>query len=161
MIREAAEADFLNLTALSIQVWLNTYAKDGIRDAISGFVLNEFTPDYFRRIHASANRRILVAIREGHLVGFVSIDLSARCGIHDFDGYEITTLYVQEHFQNEGIGSGLLARIRRDHGERLWLTTWIHNTPAIGFYKRHGFRRIGSAWFDLEGEKHENLVLAT
>lgn len=37
MIRDATKEDCINLTALSLQVWLDTYAVDGIDRNISGF----------------------------------------------------------------------------------------------------------------------------
>ena len=160
VVRDANEQDFLNLSALAIQVWLHTYATDGVRDAISGFVLSEFTPEVFRRIHESESQQILVAIHDGHLVGFVTVALDSRCGVEGIDGFEVKTLYVQEHFHGKGIGTTLLDEAARRYGESLWLTTWIKNTPAIGFYEAYGLARVGTAYFHLEGEAHENVVLA-
>lgn len=160
LVRESNEQDFLNLSALAIQVWLHTYATDGVRDAISGFVLSEFTPEVFRRIHESERQHILVAIRDGHLVGFVTVVLDSRCGVGGIEGFEVKTLYVQEHFHGMGIGTTLLDEVSRRYGESFWLTTWIKNTPAIGFYEAYGLTRVGIAYFHLEGEAHENVVLA-
>ncbi len=160
MIRKATQGDYLNLTALSIQVWLHTYATDGIRDELSKYVLSQFNPEYFQDIHESKNQEILVAIRENHMIGFMAVDFDARCGIDDFDGYEVKILYIQEHFQNQGIGTRLLNEARNEYGDRMWLTTWIHNEPGIGFYEKYGFTKIGTDYFDLLGEKHENHVFA-
>ena len=62
--------------------------------------------------------------------------LDSRCGVDGIDGFEVKTLYVQEHFHGKGIGTTLLDEAARRYGESLWLTTWIKNTPAIGFYER-------------------------
>lgn len=43
----AGPTDAANLAALSIEVWLHTYARDGIRQAFSDYVLREFTAERF------------------------------------------------------------------------------------------------------------------
>ena len=159
-IRKMQQSDCHNLTALAIQVWLNTYATDGIRDKISTFVLKTFTPEYFSSIYQSQDRELYIAIIKDHLVGFVTIDHKSTCPVAEYTGHEISTLYVQDHFQKKGIGSQLLQeQVNRD-GTGIWLTTWIQNHPAISFYKNFGLTSIGSTMFDLDGEKHENIVLA-
>ncbi|MCK5312287.1 MAG: GNAT family N-acetyltransferase [Desulfobacteraceae bacterium] len=160
MIQEMGKYDFQNLTALAIQVWLHTYATEGIRDKISKFVFNKFTPEYFECIYKAKNQDLLIAVENRHLVGFITIDLGSRCGIDDFQGYEVVTLYVQEHFQEKGIGTKLLNAMMDKHGSKQWLSTWVHNYKAILFYENFGFKNIGTILFNLEGEKHENLVLA-
>jgi ribosomal protein S18 acetylase RimI-like enzyme len=45
-------------------------------------------------------------------------------------------------------------------GDRFWLTTWVHNSAAIGFYQHFGFKDIGEVDFCFEGEAHENRALA-
>ena len=160
IIRKIKESDFHNLAALSIQVWLHTYATDGIQDTISKFVLNQFTPEYFKNIFKSKHQNLLVAIIDNHLVGFITIDLDSHCTIDDYQGYEVVTLYVQEHFQGKGIGTQLLNAVMDKHGLKLWLHTWIHNEKGIVFYKNFGFKEIGTIPYYIEGEKHDNLVFA-
>ena len=42
MIRKALQSDCLDLAALSLQVWLHTYATKGIRSQISQYALSHF-----------------------------------------------------------------------------------------------------------------------
>lgn len=160
IIRQALPSDITNLRALSIQVWLHTYSREGIRDELSTFVFSTFTESCFQEKIDSRTHEILVAILNGHLVGYIAADRSSQCSKNNFGGVEITTLYVQEHFHGHGIGKTLLKEINKTCGNKLWLTTWIHNSPAIDFYLHLGFRKIGKTWFHLSGEKHENHILA-
>ncbi len=159
LIRGATIADSANLAALAVQVWLHTYAGDGIRDALSRYVFSELMPEKYERIIESGQKRILVAISADHLVGFTTVDFDARCPVEGVGGYEVATLYVQPHFKGRGIGTLLLDTVRGRYGERMWLSTWVRNTPAIGFYEKYGFRRAGFTVFELYGEKPENVVL--
>ena len=159
MIRNATEKDSLNLAALSIQVWLHTYATAGLRQEISNYVLSTFTEHYFDKLLNSPNYRILVFIEKNHLVGYIMANLESVWE-NELNGYEIEKLYVHENFQGKGIGRVLLSEMATQYGGTFWLSTWEHNVKAIGFYKHLGFLDIGCKHFQLENESHENRVLA-
>lgn len=157
MIRNATQKDALNLAALSIQVWLHTYADEGIRDEISSFVLSNFTESVFKERIQNADYPILVAEENGHLVGYVMAHLKSFLqGLSN--GYEIDKLYVQEPFQGKGVGRRLLMAMAEKHGHPFWLSTWVHNKPAIGLYQHLGFVDAGYKNFEMEGELHQNRV---
>jgi len=159
MIREANETDILNLRVLCTQVWLHSYAKDGIRTEISNFILNTFTNDYFEQRLNKSKYKIFVYEIENHLVGCVIINLKSTFE-NKINGYEIDTLYVQEHFQGQGLGKEMLLKMAQNFGGTYWLSTWVYNLSAISFYKYLGFEDIGKIMFDLGTELHENRVLA-
>ncbi len=157
MIRNATEKDALNLAALSIQVWLHTYAGDGIRDEISKFVFATFAERYFKDRIKDTNCRILVAVEKDHLVGYIIANLKSFWQ-NLANGYEIDKLYVQEHFQGKGHGRRLLMEMASQHGHPFWLSTWVNNKPAIGLYQHLGYVDAGQKYFELEGELHKNRV---
>jgi len=159
MIRIANKNDCQNLAALSIQVWLHTYATDGIRKEISNYVLSTFTEQSFVDLIEAPNSEIYVYIKKENLLGFIVVNLESFFK-QESNGYEICTFYVQEHFHGQGIGKNLLNEIKKNHGEIFWLSTWVHNTEAINFYKKYGFKDIGSVYFELGDELHENRVLS-
>lgn len=59
MIRTANVSDSANIAALSIQVWLDTYATEGIRQNISKYVLEKFTEERVSEIIASDQTPVL------------------------------------------------------------------------------------------------------
>ncbi len=165
LIRKAKNEDALNLAALSIQVWLHTYATEGIRNSLSEYVFTEYTKERFEGIIADSNRILLVAETDNHLVGFATVCLNSPC--NDVPGVttELATLYVQEHFHQMGIGTKLLIACReqaqlRTGNPEFWLSVYFQNLRAIQFYKKHGFSKRGSFFFEFGGERHENYVLA-
>ena len=159
MIREANKKDSINLAALSIQVWLHTYATDGVRKELSSFVLNEFTKEKFLSHINNPDYRILVAIENDHLVGYVMINLKSFWK-NESNGFEIEKLYVQEHFQGTGLGRKLISEVMDRYGDAFWLSTWVENKAGIGFYKHLGFVDVDHLDFKLsEDEIAENRVL--
>ncbi|ROR97890.1 acetyltransferase (GNAT) family protein [Sinobacterium caligoides] len=163
MIRIAEIKDSSDIAALSIQVWLDTYAKKGIRKSISQYVLNEFTEKNIQSKLTSKNDVYFVAIEKGHLIGYVSLKLSAKCPITANTIPELDKLYIQENFTANGVGSVLLQQAlsfcNSIGHEQVWLTVFHENTRALKFYEKHGFQEVGVTYFELDNEKHKNHVL--
>lgn len=163
LIREARIPDAQNLAALSIQVWLHTYAREGIRDVFARYVFTEFTADRFTQAIGNEQKQLIVAEVADHLVGYIRLDFEAKCPIRGISQPEIETLYVQEHFAGRGVGSALLDKAlelckSRNHGQ-LWLLVNQQNLTAYRFYESKLFQRIGTVDFELESERHANDVL--
>ncbi|MBL8325212.1 MAG: GNAT family N-acetyltransferase [Rubrivivax sp.] len=164
-IRPAAPADALCLSALAIQVFLDTYATGGVRPAIAREVFGTYAEPAFARHLDDARTRLLVAERDGHLVGFAQVTLGATHALApDGAQAELLRLYVQEPFTALGVGTRLLREaedLARAAGATvLWLTPWVHNHRARAFYARRGYQDRGRTWFTFEGESHENRVVA-
>ena len=84
--------------------------------------------------------RFYVARLEGEAMGCGGVALLA-------DYAEVKRMYARETARGRGIGKALLARLEaeaRNAGKSLLrLETGIHQTAAIAFYERWGFRRRG------------------
>ncbi|MCU0938084.1 MAG: GNAT family N-acetyltransferase [Burkholderiaceae bacterium] len=164
-LRPAQAADALPLRVLGQQVFLDTYATEGIRPSLAREVLETFSERETQAALADAGSCIRVAERDGHLVGFAHLRLRALQALAPAGVQaELLRLYVQAPFAGRGLGRALLADVERRAREGgatvLWLTVWVHNARARAFYARHGFSDCGSTWYEFEGERHENRVLA-
>ena len=159
IISKAKEQDCLNLATLSMQVWLNTYATDGIRQEISSYAFENFTQENFVKSVFDKNTPIFKVQIDECVVGFIKLNLTARFN-GEASGYEIETLYVVPQFKGQGIGKKLLEYVKENIGNNFWLHTWVNNQNALEIYKYLGFKDIGEMFFELDGEKHENRVLA-
>ena len=162
-VRLGEREDAEMLTALAIQVWLQTYATEGISSVIARYVLSEFAPERFAELLAESSSGVFVAERDGNLLGYAVVRASAICPIPSISGAEPVTLYVQEPFFGKGVGALLLKRVELWAAERMrapiWLTTNARNGRAIAFYAKHGYTKVGTTFFELGNEKHENVVL--
>ena len=161
-IRPGRPEDSTNLSALAIQVWLQTYATAGISSNISRFVLSEFSVSNFEALLARTSACVFVAIVGENVVGYANASIGSQCPENESVRVELATLYVQEPFTRKAVGSRLLEKSEsyaKQEGSSLWLTVNSKNTRAIAFYAKHGYFKIGSTFFELEDEKHENLVL--
>ncbi|MCM1268062.1 MAG: GNAT family N-acetyltransferase [Bacteroidales bacterium] len=63
-------------------------------------------------------------------------------GMLHIEDNQISELYVDSFFENQGIGGKLLQfAVREKHCRRLWVLE--KNTDAIRFYEKHGFSLTG------------------
>lgn len=164
-LRPASAEDALCLSVLAMQVFLDTYATQGIRPAIAREVLSGYSEPVFARANASEGVRISVAELAGHLIGFAEVQVGATQALAPGRAQsELLRLYVQEPFTGKRVGTPLLAEAERlalEAGtEVLWLTPWAHNHRAIGFYASRGYSDCGCTHFTFEGEVYENRVHA-
>ncbi len=164
-LRGAAPEDALCLSVLAMQVFLDTYATQGIRPPIAREVLSSYSQAVFSAAIADSGSRLIVAERLGHLVAFAQVTLACTHALAPAGAQaELLRLYVQEPFTGAQVGTRLLARAEAAAAEAgatvLWLTPWVHNQRALAFYARRGYRDHGPTPFTFEGESHENRLLA-
>lgn len=164
-LRTAVVDDALCLSVLAMQVFLDTYATEGIRPALAREVLTGYSEIAFRAEMVLPQSRWIVAERAGHLIGFAQITLEAVQELAPAGRQaELQRLYVQQPFVRMGIGTRLLEHSEHLAGDAgatvLWLSAWVHNLRALAFYAKRGYQDFGMTSFIFEGESHENRVYA-
>jgi len=163
-IRLATPSDIPNLAVLRQQVWIATYADEGIRDEFSEYVLAEITVEKMTASLNDPKRAILVAENGKHLIGFAELIFDKACPADTSTTVEINNLYVLERFIGKGIGFALLQAaeqlITSKGHSSVWLDTFSENTRAIEFYERQNFKQVGISYFEETGATYKNLVMA-
>ena len=163
-LRPATADDALCLGVLAMQVFLDTYATEGIRPHIAREALDGYAPAVYQRLLQTPGIFILVAEQQGHLLGFAQVTMGTAHTLVDHPApAELDRLYVQEPFTGRRLGQALLHAAEDEAARRgaglLWLTPWVHNHRARHFYAREGYADVGLTWFEFEGERHENRLL--
>jgi len=162
-IRKVRLSDACNLTVLKQQVWIATYATEGIRLEFSQYVLDAFTVKHSEQAIEDKARSILIAEQDNHLIGCVEIDHQATCPNKSINGPEITVLYVLERFCGQAIGQQLLdaalQHVKAMKEDTCWLTVFHGNERAIRFYEKNAFKRRGATIFEMDGNHYENFIM--
>lgn len=163
--RTAVDEDALCIGVLATQVFLDTYATNGVRPSIAREVLEQFSTAAVLADLSAAGSRFIVAERAGHMIAFAQITLGS---VHDLvrarPAAELNRLYVQERFTGSGVGTALLHEAERfaaDEGAVvLWLTGWSGNHRALAFYRRRRYAELGATSYVFQGEEYENRLFA-
>lgn len=157
--RKANHADVKNLVTLTIQVWLETYAIEGVRTSFSEYLLDNFNVKNYQSLLDAKHITTIIAAQNGYLLGYIMLDANSHHKTAD-NGFEISRLYVSSHFKGRGIGKQLLNEMKKQCGSTCWLAAYIGNKPAINFYLHQGFKDIDEAIFILDDERVENRILS-
>jgi GNAT superfamily N-acetyltransferase len=161
--RVASPVDALCVGVLATQVFLDTYATDGLRPDLAREALANYSPAVFEARIRDASNHIVLAERKRHLVALSECRMSAETPIPSLvGGMQLVLLYVQRTSQRLGIGAALLARAEahaRVSGARcLWLAAWDGNLDARKFYRAQGYDDVGATRSVFEGRAYDDVV---
>lgn len=162
--RTAASPDALTLSVLATQVFLDTYAAQGIRPAIAREVRHYLSEQAFADLLADPRRTLLVAERADHLLGFAQLTHGQTHALLPPEARpaELNRLYVQRPFLGQGLGKELLARSEilaaAGGADLLWLAAWTGNAPALRFYEARGYQDVGASAYIFEEDSYETRV---
>jgi diamine N-acetyltransferase len=165
-LRAAIGSDALCIGALATQVFLDTYATDGIRPSVAREVFEYFSPAAVSALLSSPGTRFIVAERTGgHVIGFAQLTLgSAHELVPARPTAELKRLYVQERSAGSGVGTALLCEAEAlasgEGAVTLWLTVWAENLRALAFYARRGYEDLGVDSYVFEGESYQTRIFA-
>jgi GNAT superfamily N-acetyltransferase len=162
-LRVAKPADALCVGVLATQVFLDTYAAEGLRPDLAREALAKYNPTVFEARIRDPSNHFLLAERAGHLVAFSECSLSLKPPIPSLPpGVELVRLYVQRPSQRAGIGAALLAQAEAhakvSGAPLLWLAAWLGNTNAHAFYLAHGYEDVGTTSYVFEEQTYENRI---
>jgi diamine N-acetyltransferase len=165
VLRDATPDDALVIGVLGSQVFLDTYATSGIRPLLAREVLENFSTEAVATLLVQRRSRFVLAEREGHLIGYAQLAFGARQALVAAEpAVELQRLYVQARFNGRGVGKALVgAAAERAAGwgaQALWLTAWVGNEHALAWYRRQGWRELGSTDYVFENERFENRVFS-
>ena len=160
--RIARPSDAPVLAAISIEVWLGTYIRWGVNAFFAEFALNEFTSAKLASVLEDPNEHVIVSENEDGLDGFIRISKGNAAPVPNCSSMEISTLYVQPRHHGKGLGRALLERgldyARAADAPSVWLTTNSENAPAIAFYLKQGFVKVGTTHFTIQDQAYLNDV---
>jgi len=160
--RAGEPADALCVGVLAMQVFLDTYATDGIRPDLAREALAGYSPEAFAPRLADRDVSFVLAETRGHLIGFAELHHGSACPADPSARDELVRLYVQQPFQRQGIGAQLMRhaeqRARTAGAEALWLSAWCGNERALAFYPAMGYKDVGHAEHVIEGRAYPNRL---
>ena len=136
-VRAAAQADVPAFVDFKTRAWEQTYVEfvDG-RVFTSLKEKREAQIEFWRGELNRGQQLFLAEDSRGTVVGAAAGTAPDAQGVR-----ELLLLYVDKDVQGKGIGSRLMSEAIGQGPARLWVMSV--NTPAINFYKAHGFAPDG------------------
>ncbi len=82
-IRKASKDDASSLAALSIEVWIGTYLRNGVSKFFADYALSTFTTQIFEAFIDDENEIVLVSDNSDGIDGFVRVTLESPAPIEN------------------------------------------------------------------------------
>jgi len=152
-IRQAGVSDIPIIRAITMQVWPQTYIPIVGERQVNYMLGRFYTPEALEKQMTEYKHRFTIGYDGDMPVAFASwgeVESGERragivCKLHK--------LYISTDVQGRGFGRAMVDRVVsdvRDYGaHKLRLNVNIHNTPAIAFYEKYGFRKAYDEDIDI------------
>ena len=167
VLRPAVVADAPCLSALAGQVFLDTYATDGITPWFVRELGEHLGMATIAALLERDDTRFVLAELAGRLIGFSQSTLATTHALVSTPAaraVELDRLYVQRPFLGRAVGTALLRRAEADAmsagASTLWLTAWVGNDRARRFYASRGYADLGATTYTFDRESFENRLFA-
>ena len=131
---------------------------------LADYINRELTPERFLDLLRDEQIEILAVKIQNTLAGFALIarDSSAR-DEQSFGEVELRKFYVDPPYHGRGVANTLMQKVLASAdvqgASTLWLSVFSGNPRAISFYKRWGFRVIGSRIFLVGTDEQKDYLM--
>lgn len=165
-IKRCIQGDEAALALVGQATFLETFAGVLGGGDILAHCSNAHSPDLYRAWLADPDYAIwLVVTSPGDApVGYMVVapsQLPLACAAND--DLELKRIYLLSKFRAAGIGKQLVAaateHARSRRAARLLLGVYARNQPAISFYARAGFSKVGERKFNVGGQDYDDDIM--
>ena len=163
-IRYGTTDDAKMLSELGAKTFYDTFAKDNTPENISLYMKKSFSTEIQLNELSRPDIIFLIAELENEPVGYAKLKLDSKDeSVTGTKPIEVERIYSLQEYIGQGIGKALMQAAIDEAKQRgrnsIWLGVWEKNPRAINFYKRWGFREVGSHIFTVGNDPQRDLIL--
>jgi len=163
-IRPAGPDDNHSIAALGRRTFADSFGADNPPRDIRKYLAQSFSPAIQAAELAEPSSCFLVAESGKQPVGYARLveSVPPPC-VKAVHPVKLQRLYADQQWIGCGVGAALMraciAWARQRENDGIWLGVWDENQPALQFYRRWGFKQVGTQPFILGNDRQTDLVL--
>jgi diamine N-acetyltransferase len=164
-VGDAAPEDAPLLAALAARTFFEAFAADNDPGDMARHLEASYTPRlHLAEIQNPAIDTLLMRIGGGEPIAYAQLRAGpVSQGVPPEGSIELWRFYVDKPWHGQGLAHTLMeaakTRARRRGAAFLWLGVWERNSRAQAFYRKHGFRKVGSQIFVVGSDPQTDDVL--
>jgi ribosomal protein S18 acetylase RimI-like enzyme len=152
------------LSELGARTFYDTFAKDNTPENMDAHLRRSFSPEIQASELSQPDVIFLIVELENFPVGYAQLILSSTDeAIQGARPLEIRRIYSSHEYIGKGIGKELMQaainEARQQDCDCIWLGVWEKNQRAIDFYKKWGFREVGTHIFSVGDDPQNDFVM--
>ena len=159
-IKKANLEDAQKLTKLSIDAFLPAHGHSSPKTDMDSYVKANFGLENIVKELSNQNFLYYLIHHQKKLAGFSKIIFNnTNEYIQRKNITKMERLYLLEEFYGKNLGKELMIfnseLAKKNNQSGIWIEVWTENLRAIKFYKKIGFKTVGSSRFKIS-ETHSN-----
>lgn len=163
-IRYGTTDDAKMLSELGARTFYDTFAKDNTPENIASYIKESFSQEIQSNELSEPKNIFLIAESEGISIGYAKLIMNSKDeSIRGTRPLEIKRIYVSQEYLGQGMGKELMKATISEARQRgcdcVWLGVWERNQRAIDFYKKWGFREVGTHIFSVGEDPQNDFVM--
>lgn len=163
-IRYGTTDDAKMLSKLGAKTFYDTFAKDNTPENIEAYLKISFSPEIQFNELSDPDNIFLIVESENTPIGYAQLVMNSKDEtIHRTKPLEIRRIYASREYLGKGVGKELMqatiSEARHRGCDCVWLGVWEKNQRAIDFYKKWGFREVGTHLFSVGDDPQNDYVM--
>lgn len=164
MFRKAELEDLDSLQAISIETFRHTFEKDNSEENMQAYLNKACTKEQLEKELKMPGSAFFYLYVKDELAGYIKVNEGeAQTESVDENGLEIERIYIRVGYKRQGLGTALLNKAfdiaEKSVRTSVWLGVWEHNQPALAFYKKMGFEKIGAHSFFMGDDEQTDFIM--
>ena len=163
-IRYGTTNDAKMLAEMGARTFYDAFVKDNTPENIALYLEKSFSTEIQFAQLSDPEVVFLIPELNGKPVGFAKLNLN-----RDYNSQknpktlELERIYAIQEYIGKGVGKELMQacidEARKRGCDSLWLGVWEKNPRAIEFYKKWGFKEIGTHTFNLGNDPQMDYIM--
>jgi GNAT superfamily N-acetyltransferase len=163
-IRYGSVDDSKLLSELGTKTFRETFAKENTPENMDAYLRRSFSPEIQLAELSDPDVIFLIAESEGIPIGYAQLILNSRDEtIKGTKPLELRRIYADQGHLGKGVGKALMQgtidEARQRNCDCVWLGVWEKNQRAIDFYRKWGFRDVGTHVFSLGDDPQNDFIM--
>jgi diamine N-acetyltransferase len=163
-IKECSLEDIEKVKYISEKTFYETFSDENTEEDMENYLKENFSYDKMTSEISNTYSKFYIVECDNEVVAYMKINFDkAQTEEGHNNTIEIQRIYVLENFKGKRIGKELIERaieIGKDNKvDYIWLGVWEHNTKAIGFYEKIGFKKFDTHIFKLGNDEQVDHLM--
>ena len=163
-IRLATGADAAALAELGARTFRETYEDENDPSDLESYLEQSFSVERISEELSDPAATFLVAELYGTPIGYAMLLAGdVPPSVTGPSPVELVRIYMDRGSIGHGYGSGLMRACLEEAGRRgfstVWLGVWERNDSGQSFYRKWGFRPVGTKEFEVGGDVQTDLIM--
>jgi ribosomal protein S18 acetylase RimI-like enzyme len=163
-IRHGKIDDAKMLSELAAKTFFDTFAKDNTPENMALHLKVSYSPEIqFNELSAPENI-FLIAESDGATTGYAQLIMHSKDEtLQGIKPLEVRRIYAAQEYIGKGVGKALMQAAIEEAKQRgcdsVWLGVWEKNPRAIEFYKKWGFKEVGTHIFTVGDDPQKDFIM--